>query len=109
LNIGAKCCFNTVLLQQVGIAHAVRRIALCRLESAYGFLAFWLCLRVDVIWCCCCCAQVTGTLLKGYRARFKGAPLSSTVNYLKQYVAVSAARSDVCHSATLSLFELTDT
>jgi hypothetical protein len=32
---------------------------------------------------------VTGTLLKGYRARFKGAPLSSTVNYLKQYVAVS--------------------
>jgi hypothetical protein len=44
--------------------------------------------------CCCCCCQVTGTLLKGYRARFKGAPLSSTVNYLKQYVAVSAAQSD---------------
>uniref|UniRef100_A0A383WGP6 Acyl-coenzyme A oxidase n=1 Tax=Tetradesmus obliquus TaxID=3088 RepID=A0A383WGP6_TETOB len=31
--------------------------------------------------------QVTGTLLKGYRARFKGAPLSSTFSYLKQYVA----------------------
>jgi hypothetical protein len=26
-------------------------------------------------------------LLKGYRARFKGAPLSSTVSYLKQYLA----------------------
>lgn len=31
--------------------------------------------------------QVTGTLLKGYKARFKGAPISSTVNYLKQYVS----------------------
>eukprot|EP00878_Enallax_costatus_P017218 GHUV01018077.1.p1 GENE.GHUV01018077.1~~GHUV01018077.1.p1 ORF type:complete len:603 (+),score=125.83 GHUV01018077.1:149-1957(+) len=30
--------------------------------------------------------QVTGTLLKGYRAKFKGAPISSTVNYLKQYI-----------------------
>lgn len=34
--------------------------------------------------------QVTGALLKGYKARFKGAPISSTVNYLKQYVSVSA-------------------
>lgn len=33
--------------------------------------------------------QVTGTLLKGYKARFKGAPISSTFNYLKQYVSVS--------------------
>lgn len=33
--------------------------------------------------------QVTGTLLKGYKARFKGAPISSTVNYLRQYVSVS--------------------
>jgi hypothetical protein len=32
---------------------------------------------------------VTGTLLKGYKARFKGAPISSTVDYLKQYVSVS--------------------
>lgn len=40
-------------------------------------------------WCPSYC-QVTGTLLKGYKARFKGAPLSSTVNYLKQYMAVSA-------------------
>jgi hypothetical protein len=35
--------------------------------------------------------QVTGTLLKGYKARFKGAPISSTVDYLKQYVSVSVA------------------
>jgi hypothetical protein len=35
------------------------------------------------------CLQVTGTLLKGYKARFKGAPISSTVDYLKQYVSVS--------------------
>ena len=38
-----------------------------------------------------CVSQVTGTLLKGYKARFKGAPISSTVDYLKQYVSVSLA------------------
>jgi acyl-CoA oxidase len=32
-------------------------------------------------------AQVTAMLLKGYKAKFKGAPISSTVSYLKQYVA----------------------
>lgn len=37
----------------------------------------------------CGALQVTGTLLKGYKARFKGAPISSTFNYLKQYVSVS--------------------
>ena len=26
-------------------------------------------------------------LLKGYKAKFKGAPISSTVSYLKQYAA----------------------
>jgi len=31
--------------------------------------------------------QVTAMLLKGYKAKFKGAPISSTVSYLKQYVA----------------------
>jgi acyl-CoA oxidase len=31
--------------------------------------------------------QVTGLLLKGYKAQFKGAPVSSTVAYLRQYVA----------------------
>lgn len=39
--------------------------------------------------------QVTGTLLKGYKARFKGAPISSTVNYLKQYVSVSVTTSAI--------------
>jgi hypothetical protein len=42
-----------------------------------------------VVPCWCVGLQVTGTLLKGYKARFKGAPISSTVNYLKQYVSVS--------------------
>jgi hypothetical protein len=37
----------------------------------------------------CTCLQVTGTLLKGYKARFKGAPISSTVDYYKQYVSAS--------------------
>lgn len=52
----------------------------------------------DASWLCDMCEgsgllalQVTGTLLKGYKARFKGAPISSTVNYLKQYVSVSVS------------------
>lgn len=28
--------------------------------------------------------QVTASLLKGYKAQFKGAPISSTVAYLRQ-------------------------
>jgi hypothetical protein len=56
---------------------------------------------VAVAYCCCCFLHLLllllcvsflappgdSMLLKGYKAKFKGAPISSTVSYLKQYVA----------------------